>query len=78
MEVDFKNKKGFLIGSSVTLGPVTEAQRGGVTELVKQSTSAAVPKGARSAYVQLIFDRISGTTYNDAFMDDIGLFLAGT
>jgi hypothetical protein len=78
VEVDFKNKKGFLIGSSVTLGPVTEAERGGVTELVKQTTTAAVPKGARSAYVQLIFDRLSGTTYNDAFMDDIGLFLVGT
>jgi hypothetical protein len=78
VELDFKNKKGFLIGSSMTLGPVTEADRGGVTKLVQQTNSAAVPKGARSAFVQLIFDRISGTTYNDAFMDDIGLFLQGT
>lgn len=78
VEVDFKNKNGSLIGSSLTIGPVTEAQRGGVTELMKQTNSAAVPQGARSAYVQLIFDRISGTTYNDAFMDDIGLFLVGT
>jgi hypothetical protein len=62
----------------MTLGPVTEADRGGVTKLVQQTNSAAVPKGARSAFVQLIFDRISGTTYNDAFMDDIGLFLVGT
>lgn len=77
VEVDFKNKKGFLTGSSLTIGPVTEAQRGGVTELMKQTNTATVPKGARSAYVQLIFDRISGTTYNDAFMDDIGLFLKG-
>jgi hypothetical protein len=44
---------------------------------MKQTNTATVPKGARSAYVQLIFDRISGTTYNDAFMDDIGLFLKG-
>lgn len=78
VELDFKNKKGFLIGNSITIGPVTEAERGGVTELMQQTDSGTVPKGARSAYVQLIFDRISGTTYNDAFMDDIGLFLKGT
>ncbi len=78
VEVDFKNKKGFLVGTSMQIGAVTESQRGGVTELVKQTAAATVPKNARSAYVQLIFERLSGTTYNHAFMDDIGLVLAGT
>ncbi len=78
VELDFKNSKGFLVGPSMTLGPVTESDRGGQTELLSRLTSAPVPKNARSAYIQLIFDRESGQTYNAAFMDDIRLKLAGT
>jgi hypothetical protein len=78
VEVDFKNKKGFLIGTSLTLGPVTESDRGGVTELLRRSATEAVPPTAKSAYVQLSFSRESGQTYNDAFMDDIVLKLSGT
>jgi hypothetical protein len=77
VEVDFKNKKGFLIGTSMTIGGVTESVRGGKTELVRESDSSAVPKGARSAFVQLSFAREAGQTYNDAFADDIVLKLAG-
>jgi hypothetical protein len=77
VEVDFKNSKGFLTGTSMTLGPVTETQRGGVTELLKRMDVGTVPKGARTAYVQLSFSRESGQTYNDAFADDISLVLSG-
>jgi hypothetical protein len=77
VEVDFKNKKGFLIGSSMTIGGVTESVRNGQTELVKRTDSGAVPKGARTAYVQLSFARESGQTYNDAFADAITLKLSG-
>ena len=77
VELDFKNSKGFLVGSSMTLGPVTESDRGGKTELVEQTAVATVPKSARSAYVQLSFGREAGQTYNDAFADDIRLKLAG-
>jgi hypothetical protein len=48
-----------------------------VTELLKRTFSEAVPKGARSAFVQHSFSRESGQTYNDAFMDDISLVLTG-
>jgi hypothetical protein len=75
--VDFKNKKGFLVGSSMTIGGVTESVRGGKTELVREADSGTVPKGARSAFVQLSFARESGHTYNDAFADDIALKLSG-
>jgi hypothetical protein len=78
VELDFKNKNGSLTGNSLTLGPVTESDRGGVTELLKRTDVGAVPKNARSAYVQLSFGRESGQTYNDAFMDDITLILSGT
>ena len=77
VEVDFKNKKGFLIGSSMTIGGVTESVRGGKTELVMETDSGTVPKGAQSAYVQLSFARESGQTYNDAFADTMSLKLSG-
>jgi hypothetical protein len=77
VEVDFKNSKGFLVGTSMTLGPVTESDRGGVTELLDRTDSATVPKAARSAFVQLSFSREVGQTYNDAFIDDVGLTLTG-
>jgi len=78
VEVDFKNKKGFLVGTSMTIGGVTESVRGGETELVRETDDGVVvPKNARSAYVQLSFARESGQTYNDGFADDIGFTLSG-
>jgi hypothetical protein len=77
VEVDFKNSQGFLVGPSLTLGPVTESDRGGVTELLLRKAAATVPKGARSAFVQLSFGRQVGQAYNDAFIDDVGLKLTG-
>lgn len=77
VEVDFKNSKGFLTGTSLTLGPVTESERGGVTEFLKEGDSEFLPKNARSAYVQLSFTRENGQTYNDAFIDDVSLVLKG-
>jgi hypothetical protein len=78
VELDFKNGQGSLVGSSLTLGPVTETDRGGKTELLERLDAETVPKGARSAFVQLSFSRQVGQSYNDAFMDDIRLKLAGT
>jgi hypothetical protein len=77
VELDFKNSKGFLVGTSMTLGPVTESDRGGQTELLERTAASTVPKSARSAFVQLSFSRQVGQTYNDAFMDDIRLKLTG-
>ena len=77
VELDFKNQAGGLIGTSMTLGPVTESQRGGLTELLMESDTATVPKGARSAYVQLSLTRAEGHKYNDAFADNISLKLSG-
>ena len=53
VEVDFKNKTGSLVGTSMVLAGVTESVRGGKTEFVRQMATAAVPKNARSAFVQL-------------------------
>jgi hypothetical protein len=78
VEVDFKNKKGFLVGSSMVLAGVTESVRGGQTELVRQLVNAPVPKSARSAFVQLSFSRQTGQSYNFGFVDNVGLVLSGT
>jgi hypothetical protein len=74
VEVDFKDKDGFLVGSSTTLPAVTASDRGDVTGLLKRSASGAVPKAARSVSVQLIFDRVDGT-YNYGFADNLSLTL---
>ncbi|HEY3832563.1 MAG TPA: hypothetical protein VGO03_09745 [Acidimicrobiia bacterium] len=76
MEVDFKNASGGLISGGKTVGNVTEAQRGGKTELLHRLTTAKVPAGARSVFVQLIFDG-SGTGYNNGYADNVTLTLSG-
>jgi hypothetical protein len=74
VEVDFKNGKGFLIGQSTTLPAVTASDRGNATGLIERSAVGRVPKGARSIYVQLIFDRVDGT-YNYGLADNLSLTL---
>ena len=78
VEVDFKNNQGFLVGTSLTLGPVTESNRGGVTELLKKADGGTVPAGAVTAFVQLSLTRANGQTYNTAFADNLSLALTGT
>ncbi len=76
LEIDFKNGSGALIGSSTTVGGVTAANRGNKTELLHRLVNGAVPKGARSVYVQAIFERIDGA-YNDGYADNVTLVLNG-
>ncbi len=89
IEVDFKDANGFLIGTSTTVGGVTAANRHNVTGLLHRLKTAAVPKGARSIYVQAIFEHIASDVvrgharrraselYNNAYMDNVTITLAG-
>jgi hypothetical protein len=70
IELDFKNGKGSLIGTSATLGPVTAEQRQDVTGFLQKSTSGGVPKGAHSAFLQLALSRVGGG-YNDGYADNL-------
>ena len=76
VELDFKNQAGSLIGTSATLGPVTAAQRGNITGFLKKTTSGAVPKAARTAYLQLsLFSATTGAPYNYGFADSLKLVI---
>jgi hypothetical protein len=72
----FRDGAGAALGAPVAIGPVTAADRGGVTEFLARSASAAVPPGTRSIAVVIDGERTDGA-YNDAYVDDVGLTLAG-
>jgi hypothetical protein len=72
----FRDAKGTTLGSA-TLGPVTEADRKGVTGLLARSQTGAVPKGAVEGLVTITITRVSGT-YNDGSVDDVSLILTNS
>ncbi|MFC4997952.1 hypothetical protein ACFPIJ_08940 [Dactylosporangium cerinum] len=65
----FLNSTGGSVGVA-SLGPVTAADRGNVTGLLRRATGGAVPAGARTVRVELLFTR-SGGTSNDGYADAI-------
>ncbi len=65
---------GTVLGSPLTVGPVTPADRGNVTTLLKREASATVPAGARSAVVTITATRAEGA-YNDGYADNLSLVL---
>ncbi|MFC7304876.1 phosphoesterase [Streptomyces monticola] len=74
LSVEFRDAKGTPVALSV-LGPVAAAERGGRTGMVERKASAAVPPGARSARVLLVFTRTGGGTSNDGYADALSLTL---
>jgi hypothetical protein len=71
----FENASGTALGTPAQIGPVTEAQRGGATALVQQSTSGAVPTGATQVVLTLTMTRVEGT-YNDGYADSLDLSIS--
>jgi hypothetical protein len=71
--VTFENVKNATLATA-TLGPVTPAERSNTTELLYRYKVALVPKGSVTAIVTVTDTRENGT-YNDAYVDDIGLLL---
>jgi hypothetical protein len=71
----FLNVAGTELGS-LTIGPVTETDRNGTTELLPRSGSAKVPVGTRTIRVVLTSTRTDGT-YNDGYADNLSLTLDG-
>ena len=70
--VIFYDASNTAMGSAIHIGPVTNADRGGVRGLLLRSTSATVPKNARSAQINLYFLKLGPVTDNlDAYADDI-------
>ena len=67
--VTFQNSSGTSLGTA-TIGPVTMADRNGVSALVERSTSGKVPTGTRKILVTVAFTRTDGS-YNDGLLDNL-------
>ncbi|HEX9623653.1 MAG TPA: hypothetical protein VF979_04685 [Streptosporangiaceae bacterium] len=69
--VTFENGQGKAVGTA-QIGPVTEAQRKGVSEMLLRSTKGVVPSSTRNVKVQLIMKRTDGSD-NDGLADNLSL-----
>ncbi|MGZ4384833.1 MAG: hypothetical protein ACXVY3_09555 [Gaiellaceae bacterium] len=75
VSASFRAAGGASLGT-MTIGPVTPADRGSVSKLLPRSTTASVPAGTRSVEIVLTSTRDSGA-YNDGYFDNISLTLTG-
>jgi hypothetical protein len=62
---------------SLVIGPVTEANRAGVTTLLLRTAGEVIPDGARSIQVVLDATRVQGS-YDDGYADNISLVVNGS
>jgi VCBS repeat-containing protein len=72
MTAHFVSGQGVELGSA-TIGPVTAADRGGISQLLFRSAASAVPAGTRSIQVEMHSYVASGTS--DAYADNLALYL---
>ena len=70
----FSDPNGSSFHGAVSAEPATAEQRGGQTGFVERIACTAVTPGARTAFVQVIAQRIT-PTYNDGYVDNIALKL---
>jgi hypothetical protein len=61
--------------NSVQLGPVTSADRQGITSLLRRQSSGSVPAGTRTIGVKVVSTRTEGAS-NDGYTDNISLTLS--
>jgi hypothetical protein len=66
------NASGAGIAPATTLGPVTQADRTAVTNLLPRATTFAVPSGTRAVSVRITATRFAGS-YNDGYVDNVSL-----
>lgn len=71
----FLSAAGAVIGSPVTVGPVTANERKNVTAFLRRAETARVPARARTARVVITMLRTEGSS-NDGYVDDVSLVLA--
>ncbi|MCX7086918.1 MAG: hypothetical protein NTV00_02570 [Methylococcales bacterium] len=66
-----------LVLNTVSIGPVSTADRASKTSLLQRTTSGILPSKTRSAVVEMHFTRQAGTA-NDGYIDDVSLTLTDT
>jgi hypothetical protein len=74
LHVTFKSSSGKALGSA-SIGPVGPTERHDNSELLHRAKSGTVPAGSRSAVVELVLVRQSGSD-NDGMADRLGLVLS--
>jgi hypothetical protein len=72
--VSFENGTQMTLGDGISIGPVTDAERGGVTTLLPRTATGLVPPGSRRIFASLNLERQAGT-YNDGYADNLSLVL---
>ena len=72
----FLNSAGAQLGT-LSVGPVTAADRNNTTQLLRRSASGTVPPGTRTVRVVLTATKTDGS-YNDAYADNLSLTLSGS
>jgi hypothetical protein len=72
----FLSPAGAQLGT-LTVGPVTAADRSNTTQLLHRSAARTVPPGTRAVRVVLTATKTDGA-YNDAYADNLSLTLAGS
>lgn len=73
VSVTFLDADGNTLGGAY-IGPVTNADRGGVTSFQYRETSRVVPAGSRIARIAIVMVRFEGDS-NDGYVDGISFFL---
>ncbi|HUD35599.1 MAG TPA: hypothetical protein VMR14_01795 [Streptosporangiaceae bacterium] len=71
LEMTLENAKGKALASA-QIGPVTEAQRKGVSEFLFRTTAGKVPAGTRLVVLKLVMVREDGSD-NDGLADNLSL-----
>jgi len=64
-------------GPALTIGPVTDVDRGGVSAMLPRSGSAAVPSGTRTLAVTITATRFAGS-YDDGYADNVSVSLTAS
>ena len=74
VSLTFINQTNHKVGTTVTLGPVTNIDRSNITSLLFRQASGLVPAGARSFLVFVTITLFYGATA-DGDIDNIALYL---
>lgn len=74
VSISFIDQNNQTIGSTVTIGPVTDADRSNQSSFLFRQITGLVPVGTRSVVVTLVIDRSFGPI-NDGYADNIAVFL---
>src|SRR3954454_14979508 len=72
----FLGASGNDLGSPVSIGPVSSADRQSVSNLLPRSAGGNVPAGTRTIRITIVATRTEGS-YDDGYSDNIGLTLSG-